>query len=365
MREKLPFDVHLFLQTIIKIHLGTMSSILSFPIEKIEENWQNIWEVARQHKLQIVLHQVLNKHAAFKNMSAFSKLQKYRLQQLQRNLLKLKELQKTIRAFEQAGITVTPYKGLPFAQYFYQDISMRSSIDIDLAISLVDIPASFAIMKSLGYIEYSKEKNGASSNQKELHKSRAYHIDYSWLLYDGEKVKMNIELHWQPSHPVLYLPLEFGNLPTSARTSIQISNQEVTTFTKPYLALFTLIHHGLIDCWGQYRHLVDLGVILNGLQADEYLAWKALLKKHQLVQTFYVGLYLLEQLFDYKVMDADYHAKKQKKIGTQLIKSLQNNSLVGKWSDNPRKLIYHLKMRDTLYQQLMTGKNLLLFKLTF
>ena len=150
--------------------------------EEFVEDWSRIWLHTCQHKLQMVLHKVLQNRPSLVGTPILTQLKHYRLGSLQRSLLKLKELKKVLAAFEDANIMVTPYKGLAFAACFYQDISMRSSVDIDLAISLSDIPASFAVMEALGYVENSKDKNGKSSDRKELHKSRAYYIDYSLSL---------------------------------------------------------------------------------------------------------------------------------------------------------------------------------------
>lgn len=324
-------------------------------------NWRNLWETASKHKLQLVLQKVLKDYP----VPIHPVMKRFRMNVSKRSLLKAKEIQRVLQAFEEKNIRITPYKGMAFAHCFYGGITMRNSVDMDVAIDLKDIPNSFAIMRSLGYVEYSKEKNGSQSNEKELHKSRAYYIDYSWVLYKGEQIKFNVELHYQPSHPVLHVPLYFSEIPDSAFTTFKIAGGTINSFTKPYLGLFTLIHHGLIDCWGQYRHIVDLAMMVKNLNKEDYQSFKNLLGKHQIQQSYYVGLYILENLLEMPIEDPDYQAARYQKIGDQLIDALQTDSLAGKWSENPKKLLYHLRLRDTFYQQLATGKNLLMFKLRF
>ncbi len=356
-------NIYPLLENAIKTYLGVGNAEGLVP-EKFIENWREIWLRTCQHKLQMVLHKVLQDEPLLLDAPILAQLKQYRLKSLQRSLLKLKALQEVVAAFASANIVVIPYKGLAFAECFYGDISMRSSVDIDLAIALSDIPASFVVMEALGYVENTKEKNGKGSNRKVLHKSRAYHIDYSWILYGKGSIEVNVELHWQPSHPVLHLPLTFADIPKSARTTLQISGTSIPTFTKPYLAVFTLVHHGLIDCWGQYRHLLDLAMMIKNLSSEEFLVFKKLLEKYKLLDVYYTGLYLLQQLFNYPITDAKYIRGRYQKLGAKLMKDIRMNNLSGKWSENPDKLLYHLQMRDTLYQKLATGMNLIRFKIT-
>jgi len=342
-------------------------------LKSSEIDWAELWKAIRIHKLQPIFHKILQEHQQLqvaelskeRPIPIFPQLKRYRMQQLRRSLFKLKELQRTIAAFETAGIRITPYKGMAFAQCFYGDISLRSSVDIDMAIAVSDIPASFAIMRSLGYEEYSKEKTGETSEKKKLAATRAYHIDYSWVLYQGKRIVCNIEFHWQPAHPVLQVPLTFEQLSEDAYTTICIGGPSISTFTKPYLALFTLIHHGLIDTWGQYRHLLDFAKILQGLTREEYQKLQTMLEKYQLQQCFYTGVYLVTRLFNLPFANTGYQANKHRKIGDHLLTALHTNSLAGKWSDNPRKLLYHLRMRDTLGQQVRTSGSLMWFKIRF
>jgi len=349
----------------LKVYLGT-KELDTFRVDVRKEtiDWSAIIQITYKHKLQPILHKVL-KEVEEEAIPIIPQLRRYRMLQMRRSLFKLKELQRTTAAFDAAGIRITPYKGMAFAQCFYGDITLRASVDIDMAIALSDIPASFAIMRALGYVEYSKEKVGASSETEVLENARAYHIDYPWVLYEGAKIICNIEFHWQPSHPVLQVPLTFVDLPADAYTNIQIGGQGISTFTKPYLALFTLIHHGLIDTWGQYRHLLDFAMIMKCLTKKESISFKKLLEKYQLQQCFYMGLYLLEQLFELPVSTIGYQAKNHRKLGTQLMAALHDDRLAGKWSENPRKLLYHLRMRDTLGQRVRTVGSLIWFKIRF
>lgn len=348
--------------------------IKAFLFPKLEENylkevqrntidWQALLGTLSKHKLLLPAFQVANAHD--KKLPIFPALHRYQRQQVRYSLFKLKELKRTISAFDAKGILISTYKGLAFAQAFYHGFSNRASVDVDMAIAEADIPASITLMQELGYQEYTKAKNQKTTDPNMLSRSRAHQIDYSWVLYQGEQIMCNIELHWQPAHPVLKVPLRFDQLPTNAYTSISVSGVSIATFTKPYLAIFTIIHHGLIDTWGQYRHLLDLAMILRGLSPKEYKEVQSLLQQYKLTQTFYVGLFLLDQIVDFSVADENYQASKHQQVGQRLLKELRNNTLAGKWSDNPKKLLYHLQLRDTWREQLVTGGNLIWFKMRF
>lgn len=328
-------------------------------------DWESALQMLILHQLVPVSVAVLSRHTETKKIPIYNQLKGIKSDQARNCLFRLSEMNKIIHSFAAEGIPLTPYKGMAFAQNFYGNIASRISYDSDLAISEKDIDRSIVLMKKLGYqLEKEKEKKGLNRFIK-LSNSRSHYIDYSWVLIKNKNLRSNIEFHWQPVHPVLQLPLSFDKLPKNIFTTINIVKQKINTFNKPYLALFTLIHHGLIDTWGKYRHLLDLAMLLKTFTKEEQTTFHQLINQYHLNKTYSIGLYILHQIFDYPHIDPIYMPPPKSKLGEQLIKAIRNNQLAGNWSDNPQKLYFNIRMRDRFQEQLQVIGSLVSFKLRY
>lgn len=337
-------------------------------IRTLTENDQNdtsgIVRLLNQHKITLFVHHfVTNKVVQlfplfYKNLN-FSYQNK-----LNRSLYQLNETSRVATAFARQKVPLISYKGLTFSKQFYKRIDLRASVDVDFAISKQHLTKIGAIMSSLGY----KEAKG-NNNYKNLKKTRGYHIDYSWLLYNKNNQPVcNVEFHWRATATALYVPLLFDDI-FEKQTILKIQNQAIRTFKPIYQALLIVVHHGIVDGWGKLRHLIDLTQIDKTLTAEEWQTLTHLTKKNKVYKAFTVGCFICEQLLGYTFINKT-DTQAVEKLGNKIIVRIFKDELSGKWSQQPVKLIYYLQMRDgfldffkSLIQFVRYGFTELMFKM--
>lgn len=335
------------LPLLIKLYLKTISieQYCQFQKDKCID-WEVHLDQLKGHKLTAIFQ-----YTSIINKKAFKPIRwkKSFLELFKKHKKKLESCQEMFhiqQTFLSKDILILPYKGLVFGQQFYGDIRQRDTGDIDFAIDKKDIPKTKTLMEALGYVE----KKGQSDYQN-LTNSRSYYIDYSWVKYDEYgHIKHWIEFHWQPANSALYCPYEFKDLEKN-NASLIVSGKKILVFNKLSHILITIIHHGIVDNWGELRHLVDLVKILETLDKQEASALVEATKKNRIYYIFCLGLTLTSVLLEYEHRDLTAHLLKKSKVQS-LIKAIENQSIVGDWSQNPIKLYYYLRSRDSITDSL-------------
>jgi len=258
-------------------------------------------------------------------------------------------------AFQNKGVSVIPYKGLCFTRQFYPNVMYRLSIDVDFAISFDDLQHIGVIMTSLGYVEAKGE-----NDYEDVKKTRGYYIDYSWLLYDQEgKPVCNVEFHWQAANSALYAPILFSDIMTEVET-IEVNGKKISTFRKPIQALLLICHHGLVDSWGKFRHLIDMMLVDQGLSDSEWIELKSLLNRYKMNRILVIGMAMIHKIFNYQPKN-ELDISKEEKFASKLTALLRNDKLMLKWSEQPVKFWYYLKMRDNVSDMIVSLRKFLFY----
>jgi hypothetical protein len=248
---------------------------------------------------------------------------------------------------DRENIEYVIYKGVPFAQQFYPSSSLRHSVDIDLGLSLEDIPKAARILFSAGYEDH-KNKIDYSN----ITKSRAYQIDFSYVKRNSEnQILYNIELHWQAAHHVLQLSYPFEDSIRN-KVNLKIKDKDVPTLSKIELTVLMLIHHGMVDVWGKLRHLIDLHFVLETLNETEMTKLRTRLKELKLNRCFELGCQQLKIL-------------KQEHKQDEFWEQIMSGNLTKNWSEYRPKLKWHLKMRESYLERIKVLISLSMFKLRF
>ncbi len=261
------------------------------------------------------------------------------------------ETSKVIAAASDKNITLLPYKGLPFAKQFYGNIFQRSSVDIDFALGLDKFQDIKDIMLSLGYEEYKSE-----INHDLIKDSRAYYLDYPFIKRNKNgQIVFNVEFHWTPSHQILNIPISFDEF-NDQTVDLPFGAKSIKTFDKVYQALFAIIHHGNVDCWGKLKHLVDLALILNALNEKQTLDLEALCKKYHIFNSLQIGRGFLATIFD----DPRYQ---HIKVSSKWVNDTLLGKLAGKWSENKMKFWYYLSSRDNFNDKMKATLSILKYQL--
>lgn len=309
-------------------------------------NWAIFIDLVHKHKLQAIVWQTMKAYPARFPPRMKARLGELAQWQRKRKLDLLRAILQIQAAHEAADITILPYKGVAFGQQFYQDIFLRDSNDVDFALEHRHIKASATIMKKLGFVELKEE-----SDFDQLDVSRAYHIDYSWVIYDDQgNILCNAEIHWQPANSALYTTYKFDDLANQS-VPLPILNKSVQVFDKVHHALLVIIHHGLVDTWTQLRHLVDLHLILATMTVAEIQTLEKRLTDSKLRYCYDYGVFLCQTILGYQ-SPATLTSSNSLPIKQQLLKRIVASDMVGKWSENRMKLYYYLRMRDSFVDQL-------------
>ena len=327
-----------FLHTDVKS--GSVLDVLS-----AEETQGHFMAYLKDHKLVSLSTQVLSDYKDRVPKAIWQKTFLYSKRQAMRNMVMHQASTELRRLFDKKGITIRPYKGTHFTRIFHKNLGIRSSIDIDFAITLENLKEASEIMEELGY-----EAIKGTLNQDHVKRSRAYYLDFPFRKIDKSGYAIIVEFHIAPAHKALYVPVDFRSYLDPTKKDSAPSSDE---FSNVQLALFTIIHHGAVDLWGKMMHLIDLHQILMVLSEAEKEELKETCSEARIVKFLELGIRLNEHLFGvaynwkykYKL-----HPSRIEKIADDILHS----RLSGKWSENRPKLGLHIRFRDSLGDQLRT-----------
>ena len=300
-----------------------------------------------ENKLSPILFKLSNaaKTSGFSLLIA-EKLKEIRLFYGQRKKIQLEQILAISKAFKKEGITINTYKGLAFTKQFYPNISFRDSIDIDFSLEPSQISRMGKIMSNLNY----KEAKG-DNDFENVKLSRGYYIDYSWLLYTENNIPMcNAEFHWQAANSALYVPLNFSLL-SEETVEVPVADESITTYNKTHQALILLCHHGIVDGWGKIRHLVDLTQVDKTLNQNEWKKLIELSKQYKVHRSFLLGCNICAKLFDYEFKN-EIDFSSLDKLANKMIPKIMSGDLKLKWSEQPKKFLYYIQMRDSFADKL-------------
>lgn len=317
-------------------------------IVKNDTDWKKTIGLILEHKLLSISVPVLRDVRMGKKFpQVINTLIRQKKIRVNRKELLLNELKRVTLACKLAGIPTLSYKGQILAHKYYESPHLRDSVDVDLAIEEKNLAKSFEVMQSLGY-ELIKDEG----ENVDIEKMRSYDIDFSWVLRDEEgNIKINTEFHWQPSHNVLWVPLKFSDI-INDTTQVELDGRKLQSFEEIIHIVIVIIHHGIVDGWGKLRHLVDLTVILRAMSAEDIAALSERAKQHKVLNAFLVGVELARNIFEIELAKNLTVPKEMKALANDMEPEILENRLSGKWSDQKKKLIYYIKMRDSFQDKI-------------
>ncbi|MGE6611545.1 nucleotidyltransferase domain-containing protein [Peribacillus sp. NPDC076916] len=246
-------------------------------------NWAQFLEIANHHRVYpLVFSQIKKKYKDLVPLSVFKSLQQEYKKNTYQMLQLSGEMELVSTLFNENKIRLLFLKGPVIAQELFGDISLRTSKDLDILISISDLKKAESLLLNCGY---QKEEKLYILNEW---KWRTHHISY----YNPKK-QIQIEIHWR-LNPFPSNEPSFNNLWRRRRRS------GLTTAPIYYLGnedLFSyLITHGARHGWFRLRWLIDIDqMVLKGLNTEKIIFS---LKKYK--YNFQVGqaLILSSQLLD-------------------------------------------------------------------
>jgi hypothetical protein len=211
----------------------------------------------------------------------------YRTELLQ-NLFLEHELQRVLRAFNEAEISLMLFKGPALAYTAYPKAHLRTYHDIDALIRPNDLSRAHELLIEMGFTFYEEFRSNVTNSKRTGYNYSLTHPD-SWL-------EILIELHTAP-HPS-EIGTQFDVEPLWARARSITVLDEPTLIMDPSDHLLYLCWHYRFHAFSRLIWLYDLVVLLRIMGSE--LDWDTLVQKarHQyLTTTLYYCLSWCRDLF--------------------------------------------------------------------
>lgn len=319
-----------------RLSVDTVRDIIESPIDEFRKS-------LFAHKLEGILFYLLSQNQEYHSLEIRSLLER-RIQTItRRNLILADETDRIKAQFAESDIRIEAYKGTSFMTYFYENISLRKSIDVDFAIAASNLYKCKPIMMKMGYREAKVRTSGIST------KHRADFLDYPFVRDNPNGYKLLVEFHSAPAHAALNIPFEFEE---------RLNEKE--SFTEIDHAFLTIVHHGAVDLWGKWMHLVDLHQIIIKLTDTQFTKLQSKFDTLGLGAFLDSGIYVLQNVFGlHSKIELKY---RHKGILDGLVNKLIKSEFTGHWSQNPSKLTYYLLLREGTLSKLCSLKSLIAYR---
>jgi hypothetical protein len=259
------------------------SSFLSDHKELLGEiDWDRFLKLARHHRVYPVLYRKLQTiDATWVPLHVIQSLRNdYQSNTFQ--MLKLSaEMENICKMLSKSNIRSLILKGPVLAADLYGDISLRTSGDLDILVSMDDLDHAEELLGRHGYL-----KDDYIQTVLNDWKWRHHHITFFHPL-NGTK----LEIHWRLGPGPGKEP-DFHELWKRKRISTLTANP-IYFLGREDLFLF-LVSHGARHGWSRLRWLTDIDQIL--MQNLDYVNLLLLLKKYQLLHIGAQALILTTQL---------------------------------------------------------------------
>ncbi|MBU1627452.1 nucleotidyltransferase family protein [bacterium] len=282
--------------------------------------WETIFKMAMKNKVILLIFKHLNEEIFIPHVSESIKkdLNMYYFGNLARNLVLLRELNKFLSEFENAGIQAIILKGGFISHVLYEDVALRLMGDIDLLLKFEDLDRVGKIAEKLGY-EFLKTRSS-----KELYEK--YHFHYVYRKTD--ELKFIFEFHWNLIKSSMKLDIKPEEL-WKDTIEFNLFNTKGRTLSYENFFLHLIIHaghdcveHGLIalceiaEFYKKFKMKINIPKFVNttynvkanklayyvlnqtekfyGFKFDDHLVWQ--FKPHT------ISTYFLDKGFDIKVI---------------------------------------------------------------
>ena len=274
----IPHELHLLLEYMKKNNKEEINESIKKDYSKI--NWDLFNELAIHHRIYPLIYK-RSKHTTIPKRVVDILFNKY-----QKNIFRMMHLsaetENLSKLFQNNNISSIFLKGPVLAEDLYDDISLRTSSDLDILIPIKELNKADKYLTELGYI-----KDDYIHTVLNDWKWRHHHFTYF------HPVKMiKAEIHWRLNPGPAKEP-PFRDLWKRKRTS-HLTNFPIYLLGKEDMFLF-LVSHGARHGWSRLRWLTDIDrLIRKGIDIKKTVK---LLKKYQYLhiggQAIFLTSYLL------------------------------------------------------------------------
>lgn len=224
-------------------------------------DWNEIYRIAEGNRISPLFLQKLNG-----NISMNPVLQQMESRSKTNSLSTMwvaGEILRVVKISRDHQIPIHVYKGPVWSQWLYGDFKIRSSGDLDLFVSEVNLFPLIKLMLDTGYtiLPFHRSLLDAPDDVRKAFLDSDYHIPLQRTDATGH-LQGVIELHWRIAYPRLcftIFPEEFETY----STTLDFLGSEIPVFRNELQFLMLLINHGGKENWSHLRYLVDLKAYMD------------------------------------------------------------------------------------------------------
>ncbi|MCE7992557.1 MAG: nucleotidyltransferase family protein [Roseivirga sp.] len=319
----------------------------SLDFQKID--WENILRLADKHRVGPLLNIGVS---LLKNREKIpdeivERLKKHHSQRSRENLLNARELIHLIKAMNEKGMEVVPYKGVVLAQLAYNNIGLREMSDIDFLMKLDEFSVIREILLKRGYVP--------SKIVPEEFEAMFFrqNFQYNFDLYRGTYRQFHVEPHWKIGLKQWQTDLDFvAILPLTSKRDF--FGTEINMLTPEGLLITTCLHHGGEDRWNSLKYICDVAAILFKFEKD--LNWSMVLRetgKFKVTNLILLGIGVAVNTFEVPLPDEIRQLIAKKKIRTHVQKVI-SQFRSGVRSANINSYFKHIGFHFSLRKSLLT-----------
>jgi hypothetical protein len=208
----------------------------------------------------LVLQHLSSEFAHVLEPNALAYLQEATRLKRQGSLLLARQLVQLVNAFESAELPAIPYKGPTLASLAYGNLALRSSEDLDFALTHQDLPRAFDVLGAAGYRAGLDRAVASDAHFLE----RGNPGQYCFFSPTG----FMVELHTERTLRYFPVPLNWESLGRRLRT-VFVGGCQVRTFSvEDTLVLLSV--HGTKHFWDRLGWICDIAELV---QTEYSLDW--------------------------------------------------------------------------------------------
>ncbi len=266
---------------------NTQKVLSSSPKLFSEIDWELFMKQVRHHRVYPSLYNKLKGNTEYLMPSHVLEQLAHEYRRNTFHMLHLSgEMERLNRLFFNKNIRSLYLKGPVLAHELYEDVSHRTSSDLDILIPMRELDEAENILLAEGYI-----KDDYIESVLNDWKWRHHHFSY----YHPQK-KVKVEVHWRLSPGPGKEP-HFDELWDRRKLS-QLTSSPVYLLGREDLFIF-LASHGARHGWSRLRWLIDMKQLMD--QPLDWIKVKTLLRKFHLTPVGEQSIILASELFDVEV----------------------------------------------------------------
>ncbi|WP_117149465.1 nucleotidyltransferase family protein [Paraliobacillus zengyii] len=239
-------------------------------------NWEVFLELTSYHRVYPTIYKNIKLlDSPLVPTEVVASLHRHYVENTMRMMQLTAEMERVCHVFQQHSLNVIILKGPILSYQLYEDLSSRTSNDLDVLIDLEDLDKMTDVLGTLGYqIAYEPPR------MLEDWKVQNHHIEF----YNKEK-GCEIEIHWKLNPGPTNEP-SFKEM-WQHKIRVPVTTSAVYGLDEAYL-LYHLITHGARHGWFRLRWLTDIDQLLK--RTDDHQRLIFLLKKYN--YRYLIGQYV-------------------------------------------------------------------------